>query len=835
MKRITSFFCVIFLNLTLQAAPNDSARYASDEVIVRLKSAASLNGVRGRLRAQAAASFTARAGARVSSHPTYIQAMSELDRTYVLKLQPGEDVESKLAELRKDPDIESAGPNYRYRVFRTPDDSLYGDLWGLRNTGQSSGSAGADMDAEIAWDTVTGSASVVVAVIDTGIDTTHPDLAANIGTGYDFGDGDSNPHDDCTDPTVRGHGSHVSGIISAVGNNATGVTGVGWGLSIMPLKVAQSDCDLFLDDVASALVYATNNGAHVVNISLGGEHEATMQAAVNAATSAGLVVVAAAGNESTDDFTFSYPAAYSDVVAVAATDRTDQVASFSNYGSWVDIAAPGDEIRSTIPSNTYGYKSGTSMASPMVAGVVGLMKSLNPAMTRAQILTKLAQATEDIDALNPTYVGLIGAGRINAAYALMSVNAIAPAAGIIDTNATVSLTGVGLLTPMDIRLTRSGQSPIIATGHTVNATRTSLTFSFDLTGAAQGNWTLVASTGNLVYTFTNAFSVESVILNSVSPSSGTSTSSSTTLTMGGVNFGSGMMFELQQDGQTDIAGTNVVIMSSLSAVANFDLSGVHGGLWDVVAITSSNASYVFEDSFLITGPDYQVASVAPNQSYTFNLTGPQGAQVIQWPSCNLGQTFQLDIDARPLSSALAVNSAVDPYAATGVGIEITPTPSTLTLCEPFALTLSYPSTGVDEDALTIATYNPSTGRWEPLDSTIDATANTITAQVPHLSLFAVVQHGPQVNLSKAIAFPNPFRANLGHDQIVFDFLTAGARVRLYDVSGGLIQDFLDDNNDGQIIWDVTNQSGQKIASGIYIYLITDPAGNKETGKIGVIR
>lgn len=324
------------------------------------------------------------------------------------------------------------------QVHSVPNDSQFSDLWALRNSGQSGGTSGADIDAASAWNISTGSRNVVVAVLDTGVDYTHPDLAANMWTnsadtagnatdddhngftndvhGYNFYDDSGDAMDD------SGHGTHVAGILGATGNNGQGVTGVNWSVSIMSLKFLGADGSGYTSDAVRAINYATmmrtqyGVNIRVINASWGGGgFDQSLSDAIQAAGAAGILVVAAAGNTPTNNDTApQYPANYSlsNVISVAATDRTDHLASFSSYGaSTVQLAAPGVGIYSTYPGGGYTYLSGTSMATPEVAGVAALAWSVAPNATVAQIRSAILQGVDQL----PSLAGKVATGgRLNA-------------------------------------------------------------------------------------------------------------------------------------------------------------------------------------------------------------------------------------------------------------------------------------------------------------------------------------------------------------------------------------------------------------------------------------
>jgi thermitase len=295
----------------------------------------------------------------------------------VVKVSPGQ-VEKLVRSYLADPHVEYAEPNYIATAVAAPSDPSFVSQWGLHNTGVD-----ADIDFLEAWEYAQsighgGGAGNIVAIVDTGIDATHPDLAGKVVAGWNFVAGSSNTTDD------NGHGTHCAGIAGAVTNNGVGISGVGFNCALMPVKVLDRRGSGSYANIASGIAYAVDHGAKVISLSLGGSFNSyTLEAAVNDAWARGALVVAAAGNEGKSRKL--YPAAYTNAIAVAATDKTDRKASFSNYGTWVDVAAPGVGILSTVPGGGYQSWNGTSMATPHVAGLAGLAWADSNSSTRALI------------------------------------------------------------------------------------------------------------------------------------------------------------------------------------------------------------------------------------------------------------------------------------------------------------------------------------------------------------------------------------------------------------------------------------------------------------------
>jgi len=364
--------------------------------------------------------------------------LKELSNIYKIKLNEEEDIHTVIDEYKQASNVEYVEPNYQYSTSVIPNDPFFNLEWGLNQENDH------DIDAIEAWDIETGSPDITIAVIDTGVDYTHPDLVDNIWInedeipdngidddnngfiddyyGWNFCNDDNDPIDDF------GHGTHCAGTIAAVANNGIGIAGVCWNSKIMCLKGLDATGSGYSDDLANCIIYAADNGADILSNSWGGYYVSQIIIdAINYAESKGVVIIAAAGNSNVDYK--HYPAGYDNVISVSATDNNDEKASFSNYGSWIDIAAPGVDIFSTMPtysvtmndlwgySQNYDEMSGTSMACPHVSGLAGLILSKNPDLTNDEVLSILRSNTDPVN--SNKYIGI---GRINAYTAIISDN-----------------------------------------------------------------------------------------------------------------------------------------------------------------------------------------------------------------------------------------------------------------------------------------------------------------------------------------------------------------------------------------------------------------------------
>lgn len=321
---------------------------------------------------------------------------------YAIQLEtntPLEQVEATVKDAIPGAEVEQVPIAY---LFTTPNDQYYDKMWQFAN-----------MRAEEAWSVTTGSSDIIVAVVDSGVQVSHPDLQGNIVKSTGMGSCPDN-----SDPV--GHGTHVSGTIGANSNNSTGVTGINWKVKVYGYSVlCGSGGTGSLDVVAAGINQAVADGAKVINMSLGAYQGASVlhQAIINAVNH-GVVVVAAAGNDKTSQP--SYPASYPEVISVSATGPNNELANYSNYGNTVDIAAPGGNpsngsstctvancIASTYPSNGYKALAGTSMASPQIAGAAALVLSANPSLSVAQVKSVLFSTAKNIGPSNKFGAGLV--------------------------------------------------------------------------------------------------------------------------------------------------------------------------------------------------------------------------------------------------------------------------------------------------------------------------------------------------------------------------------------------------------------------------------------------
>lgn len=348
---------------------------------------------------------------------------------------PIQSAASFVFDVQVDVSIDYLEPNLKSEAYLIPNDYYWSLQW-----------ASSKIGADYAWNRTVGNSSLLVAVVDTGVDFTHSDLLQNyVALGYDWVNRDNNPMDD------NGHGTHVAGIIAATLNNSLGVAGLAQ-VSLMAEKSLDSTGEGFEAQLADGIIDAVDKGARIISMSWGSsENSNLIHKAIQYAYNHNVLLIAAAGNERTEQK--NYPAAYSEVIAVTATDQNDSPAYFTDYGSWVELAAPGVEIYSTLRGGSYGYMSGTSMAAPQVTGVAALVWSKFPQETRDDVRARLRDTADDLG--EPGFDVYYGYGRVNARKALES--------GIHDvrlTNVTSekSIVGKGFDTEIHANIMNQGTS-----------------------------------------------------------------------------------------------------------------------------------------------------------------------------------------------------------------------------------------------------------------------------------------------------------------------------------------------------------------------------------------
>jgi hypothetical protein len=481
------------------------------------------------------------------------------------------------------------------------------------------------INAESGWNINTGSSSIVIAVIDNEIDMTHPDLAGNLWTnsldppgngdddlngitddtnGADLADNDNN-----TSPNnILNHGTHCAGIAAAVTNNTLGISSIGYNCKLMPIK-ATSNSEIYpmsidINAAINGIYYANSHGANVISCSWGmvGSY-GPLSTACSTAIANNVVIVGAAGNFSST--TQVYPAAETGVIAVAATDINDQVASFSNYGSWIDVCAPGVSIFSTnsqqqitsIPG--YDYKSGTSMATPLVAGLCGLILSQNPSLSPSGVQSCLTSTATNIDAINnPTYTGLLGAGRVNAPQAILCAY----------NNLNVYFTS-------DVSTACPGQT-VNFTGYSVASGITSWNWTFSpLPASISGN-----GTANVSVTYTAPTAV-SVTLTVVAPGGPYTANISNFLTYAGP----GAVLASAAAGDLCDGSAQEMLINFQNATPPINYTISNGYVTQTVTGATQSASFFFNAD--INYPTYTITSIsdasscfsAPNSTISLNV------------------------------------------------------------------------------------------------------------------------------------------------------------------------------------------------------------------------
>lgn len=544
-----------------------------------------------------------------------------LERTYQIDFANPSRVEEMIKDFSSYREIEYAEKKELHHSFLTPNDTYYTNSfsngqWGLYqiNAGQ-------------AWDISTGDANTVVAVTDNAININHPDLVNKMVGGWDAVDSD-------TDPSPCGsndgfHGSHVSGIVGAESNNNLGVASIGYDVSIMPVKIG--NCNGSLTAGYEGIIWAADNGADVINMSWGGGGQSTYgQNVCDYAWNQGSILVAAAGNDGVNSV--FYPAGYNNVVSVASTTSGDAKSSFSNYGTWIDISAPGSSILSCNEGTTYQVTQGTSMASPMVAGLLGLMKSHAVGASNSDLINCLYSSADNIDAANSSYVGFLGAGRINAYQAMVCANSFA-----FQLDA-----GISVINSPEGNQCSDTYAPEVVLRNFGSNTLNSAVITYQVSGSAPQiyNWSGTLTTGQ----------TEVITLPSVTSAAGSYTITATTSSPNG-----GTDQNPSNDGETN----NFTIIPNGDQVTLNILTDCYGSeiTWEIIDDNSNTVASggPYAD---VTGGQLEVETIclAPG-CYTFNINDSYGDGMYgsQWTCTVDGDYSMQDGSGATLFTMTAAN------------------------------------------------------------------------------------------------------------------------------------------------------------------------------------
>ena len=348
---------------------------------------------------------------------TSAAAARGLDRYFVFSVPEGTDTSAMAEAYRAAPGVTLAEVDGVGGISETiPNDADFGRQWNMRNTGQTGGIAGADIAATFAWDMHVGSGNVTIAVIDTGVQADHPELIDRVIPGWNFFNNNDNSDD------VHGHGTHVSGIAGASGNNSIGMAGVNWNVRILAVRVTSASGTYSESDLAEAIVWATDNDAQFISMSLQSYTGiAALEDAIDYARDNGVLPIAATGNNRGS--VIAFPARFAGCMAVGATDHNDQWPSFSNWGPQIDVVAPGDDIYSLHRGSNYRTRSGTSMATPHVSGLASLLLSFNSCLSPIEMIEMLHVTSVDLGP--PGFDQKFGHGRIDAFAAINEAAALA--------------------------------------------------------------------------------------------------------------------------------------------------------------------------------------------------------------------------------------------------------------------------------------------------------------------------------------------------------------------------------------------------------------------------
>jgi len=779
--------------------------YVEGEVLVKFKKGASSHQIQ---------STHQKLGANVIS--TFFATHKKDAIIYRIKIKQGQSVEEAVNEYKSDPQVKYAEPNFIYYLQATPNDTHYNKLWGLHNTGQIvnfvSGTTDADIDATEAWNITTGSSSVIVAVIDDGVNGGHSDLTDNMWintaealgvsgvdddkngyiddvVGWDFSESDNSPLN------TDNHGTHIAGTIGAKGNNNNGITGINWNIRVMALKCAQTGGGLSDNAIISAINYAVLNGAKVINASFGGPSFSQFHYdAIKAAGDDGVIFVAAACNSANNnDVTPTYPASYDldNIISVAATDQNDNLASFSNYGATtVDVAAPGVDIFSTVYHHA-GF-SYTLISASFGSDAAGRSDTVG-----------IRPRGWSTGGTNNTWA-------VSDSTFTSWPNCIEDSPAVDYQNNTNSFIWCA-----------SSMSYIVGSTYTITfKMRYALESGFDFLRVFIADHT--GETGIFVSTIT------------------------------GSSGGIFKNFSINISTQVEKLGKDFVFGFSLYSDVSFPYEGVY--IDDVVLTRISPTSVSTYDPW----PGTSMA--APH------VSGIAGLILAYRPYLTLSELKQY------LMSGVDEKSSLTNKMVTGGRVNAY---NSLKLLQDNSPSLVSPVNGD-----TIYASKPPTFRWSAISGAVSyqimvSSRSDFTNSIINVSSITSAEYTSNVGLTSGIyywrirgfksggnpliwsaahtfsivaplsvsdirVFPNPFKdgdTKYGRENgIVFDNLPQEVRIEIYNIAGELVFEHAKNNTNNRYDWKTVNRNGNKVASGVYVYVVTsESTKEKNKGKLSIIR
>ncbi len=761
----------------------------------------------------------------------------------LLTLPKATRVSEAVDKLKKETLVEYAEPDYKVHIFgqvtplNIPNDPYFNDLWGLHNTGQTEGTPDADIDTAEVWGICNGGGEVVIANIDTGIDINHPDLAANIWTnpgeipgngidddgngyvddihGWDFVNEDNTVYDGIDD-----HGTHTAGIIGAVGNNGIGVVGVNWNVKIMALKFMEYGSGS-LSDAIEAFSYVARMEVKITNNSWG-SIEGSSQALMDAMAACDTLHVCAAGNSSMDNdagypnYT-TYPVSYplNNIIAVAATDHDDQLAYFSNWGvTTVDLAAPGVSIKSTVPGNQrnppYASFSGTSMAAPHVVGVAGLLMTEFPEKSILEIKQMILGS---VDIKKNLQGLLLTGGRLNA-YSAFS-ETVAP---IID----------------EISVSPSVGPPSSAVSFTGSA--------YDADGIiVEHHWNFGDGESSSEWDPIHYYQ--------------------------GVGTYTATLFVTDDDGATSCRSMIVRVMNPVDVLLidddegkNYetyftnalDTCGISYQIWDVHALgpvlSLTDFSSLCNVIVWSTGSDWDNTLSLADQDNLASYLDAGGKLFLS--SQDLVWSIEVNSFVKNYLHVSSVNQDIGVNKAVGIGRD--------PVSEGLNINLNYPFSDYADkivpDASAVGIFTNESGDFIALRYAgnyrllffafpFEAIPSGETAPNSSAEVMQRVYNWLTEDSSPSYAvdseeetlpvvYPNPCRSN---QELVLSQVDNESNIIIYTLRAEEVVNLRVPAGENKLKWDLTNQNGEKVGRGVYIYLIISPEGRKYTGKVAIIK